>query len=127
MPERVICRNGTNSGEIVRENVGAQFRSLRHLSGQSAKSKGARRSVSLIRQSSFMEVVYLERAEKFADKTVIEGFVAVARSKNASPGWSDVRAARWGIPVKSIGPLVSLSNKQFDGLSIAEVLKRDIQ
>jgi hypothetical protein len=32
-----------------------------------------------------MEVVYLERAEKFADKTVIEGFVAVARSKNASP------------------------------------------
>jgi hypothetical protein len=30
MPERVICRNGTNSSEIVRENVGARFRSLRH-------------------------------------------------------------------------------------------------
>jgi hypothetical protein len=30
-------------------------------------------------------------------------------------------------PVKSIGPLVSLSNKQCDGLSVAEVLKRDIQ
>jgi hypothetical protein len=28
MPERVICRNGTNSSEIVRENVGARFRSL---------------------------------------------------------------------------------------------------
>ena len=30
MPERVLCRNGTNSSEIVRENVGAQFRSLRN-------------------------------------------------------------------------------------------------
>jgi hypothetical protein len=34
---------------------------------------------------------------------------------------------RWGIPVKSVGPLASLSNKQCDGLSAAEVLKRDIQ
>jgi hypothetical protein len=30
MPELLICRNGTNSSEILRENVGAQFRSLRH-------------------------------------------------------------------------------------------------
>ena len=30
-------------------------------------------------------------------------------------------------PVKSIGPLASLTNKQCDGLSVAEVLKRDIQ
>jgi len=37
--------------------------------------------------------VYLERAEKLAHKTIIERFVAVARSKNASPTWSDVRAA----------------------------------
>ena len=34
---------------------------------------------------------------------------------------------RWGIPVKSVGPLASLSNKQCDSLSVAEVLKRDIQ
>jgi hypothetical protein len=32
-----------------------------------------------------------------------------------------------GIPVKSVGPLASLSSKQCDGLSVAEVLKRDIQ
>jgi len=32
-----------------------------------------------------------------------------------------------GNPLKSIGPLASLSNKQRDGLSVAEVLKRDIQ
>ena len=37
--------------------------------------------------------MYLERAEKRAHKTIIERFVAVARSKNASPTWSDVRAA----------------------------------
>ena len=37
--------------------------------------------------------MYLERAEKLAHKTIIERFVAVARSKNASPTWSDVRAA----------------------------------
>jgi hypothetical protein len=30
-------------------------------------------------------------------------------------------------PIKSIGPLASLTNKQCDGLSVAEVLKRDIQ
>src|SRR5204863_5930002 len=30
MPELLICRNGTNSSEIVREIVGAQFRCLRH-------------------------------------------------------------------------------------------------
>ena len=37
--------------------------------------------------------MYLERAEKLAHKTIIERVVAVARSKNASPTWSDVRAA----------------------------------
>jgi hypothetical protein len=37
--------------------------------------------------------VYLEPAEKFAHKTIIERFVAVVRSKNASPTWSDVRTA----------------------------------
>ena len=39
---------------------------------------------------SFAEVVYLERAEA---ETIIERFVAVVRSKNASPTWSDVRTA----------------------------------
>jgi hypothetical protein len=42
---------------------------------------------------SFAEVVYLERVEKLAHKTFIERFVAVVRSKNASPTWSDVRTA----------------------------------
>jgi hypothetical protein len=37
--------------------------------------------------------VYLERAKKLAHNTIIERFVAVVRSKNASPTWSDVRAA----------------------------------
>ena len=37
--------------------------------------------------------MYLEPAEKLAHKTVIERFVAVIRSKNASPTWSDVRTA----------------------------------
>jgi hypothetical protein len=37
--------------------------------------------------------VYHEPAEKRAHKTIIERFVAVVRSKNASPTWSDVRAA----------------------------------
>jgi hypothetical protein len=37
--------------------------------------------------------VYHEPAEKCAHKTVIERFVAVVRSKKASPTWSDVRAA----------------------------------
>jgi hypothetical protein len=40
---------------------------------------------------SFAEVVYLERAEKLAHKTVIERLVAVVQSKNASPTWNDVR------------------------------------
>jgi hypothetical protein len=40
-----------------------------------------------------VEVVYLEPTEKLAHKTIIERFVAVVRSKNASPTWSDVRAA----------------------------------
>ena len=35
--------------------------------------------------------MYLERAEKLAHKAIIERFVAVVRSKNASPTWSDVR------------------------------------
>jgi hypothetical protein len=37
--------------------------------------------------------MYLEPAEKLAHKTTFEGFVAVVRSKNAPPSWSDVRAA----------------------------------
>ncbi len=37
--------------------------------------------------------MYLERAEKLAHKIIIERFVAVVRSKNASPTWSDVRTA----------------------------------
>jgi hypothetical protein len=37
--------------------------------------------------------VYLEPAEKLAHKTTLEGFMAVVRSKNAPPTWSDVRAA----------------------------------
>ena len=32
-------------------------------------------------------------AEKLAHKTIFEGFVAVVRSKNASPTWSDVKTA----------------------------------
>jgi hypothetical protein len=31
-----------------------------------------------------------------------------------------------GNPLKRIGPLASLSNKQRDGLSVAEVLKRNV-
>jgi len=34
--------------------------------------------------------VYLERAEA---ETIIERFVAVVRSKNASPTWNDVKSA----------------------------------
>jgi hypothetical protein len=41
----------------------------------------------------FAEVVYLEREEKPSQKVIMERFVAVARIKNASPTWSDVRAA----------------------------------
>ena len=37
--------------------------------------------------------MYLERAEKLAHKTVMERLVAVVRSKNALPIWSDVRTA----------------------------------
>jgi hypothetical protein len=37
--------------------------------------------------------VYLEPVEKLAHKTAFERFVAVVRSKNASPTWSDVRTA----------------------------------
>jgi hypothetical protein len=40
-----------------------------------------------------VEVVYLEPTEKLAHKIIIERFLAVVRSKNASPTWSDVRAA----------------------------------
>jgi len=50
--------------------------------------------VRLIRPiSSFAEVVYLEPAEKLAHETIFEGFMAVVRSKNASPTWNDVRTA----------------------------------
>jgi hypothetical protein len=42
---------------------------------------------------SLAEAVYLERAKKLAHKTVIERLVAVARSKNVSPTWSNVRVA----------------------------------
>jgi len=37
--------------------------------------------------------VYVEPAEKLAHKTIFEGFVAVVRSKNASPTWNDVKTA----------------------------------
>ncbi len=37
--------------------------------------------------------MYLESAEKLTHKTIFEGFVAVVRSKNASPTWSDVKTA----------------------------------
>ena len=37
--------------------------------------------------------MYLEAVEKLAHKTIFEGFVAVVRSKNTSPTWSDVKAA----------------------------------
>ena len=37
--------------------------------------------------------MYLEPAEKLAHKSTFEGFMAVVRSKNASPTWSDVKAA----------------------------------
>jgi hypothetical protein len=37
--------------------------------------------------------MYLEPAEKLAHKTIFEGFVAVVRSKNASPTWNDVKTA----------------------------------
>jgi hypothetical protein len=37
--------------------------------------------------------VYLGRAGKLAHKTIIERFVALVRSKSASPTWSDVRTA----------------------------------
>src|SRR5258706_2806580 len=37
--------------------------------------------------------MYLEPAEKLAHKTILEGFVAVVHSKNASPTWSDVKTA----------------------------------
>jgi len=37
--------------------------------------------------------MYLEAAEKLARKSTFEGVVAVVRSKNALPTWSDVRAA----------------------------------
>ena len=42
---------------------------------------------------SFAKVVYLESAEKFANKITSEGFMDVVRTKNAPPTWSDVRAA----------------------------------
>jgi hypothetical protein len=37
--------------------------------------------------------MYLESAEKLADKTIFGGFVTVVRSKNGSPTWSDVKTA----------------------------------
>jgi hypothetical protein len=37
--------------------------------------------------------VYLEAAEKLARKNHLEGFVAVVRSKNTSPTWSDGKTA----------------------------------
>ena len=36
---------------------------------------------------------YLEPAEKLAHKSIFEGFMAVVRSKNISPTWSDVKTA----------------------------------
>ena len=53
-----------------------------------------RAPASLIRPiCSLAEVVYLEPAQKLAHKTIIERFVTVVRSKNASPTRSDVRTA----------------------------------
>ena len=37
--------------------------------------------------------MYHEPSERLAHKTILEGFVAVVRSKNASPTWSDVKTA----------------------------------
>jgi hypothetical protein len=37
--------------------------------------------------------VYLEPVEKLVHKTIFQRFVAVVRSKNASPTWSDVKIA----------------------------------
>jgi hypothetical protein len=37
--------------------------------------------------------VYFEPAEMLAQKAIFEGFVAVVRSKNASPTWNDVKTA----------------------------------
>jgi hypothetical protein len=42
---------------------------------------------------SLAKVVYLERAKKLAHITIIERFVAVVRSNNASPTWGDVKTA----------------------------------
>jgi hypothetical protein len=50
--------------------------------------------------------VYLEPAEKPVDKTIIERFVAVVRSKNASPTWSDVRTALLGFDRTGLRGLV---------------------
>jgi hypothetical protein len=50
--------------------------------------------LGIVDQSAvFAQVRYLERAEKLAHKTIFEGFVAVVRSKNAPPTWSDVKTA----------------------------------
>jgi hypothetical protein len=52
------------------------------------------RPASLIHPVCFLaEVVYLERAKKLAQITIIERFVAVVRGKNVSPSWSDIRTA----------------------------------
>jgi hypothetical protein len=42
---------------------------------------------------SLAKVVYLGQTKKLAHINIIERFVAVVRSKNASPTWGDVEAA----------------------------------
>jgi hypothetical protein len=50
--------------------------------------------------------VHLEPAEKLTHKSIFEGFVAVVRSKNASPTWNDVRAALLGFDRAGLRGLV---------------------
>ena len=50
--------------------------------------------------------MYLEAVEKLAHKTTFEGFVAVVRSKNTSPIWSDVKTALMGFDRAGLRGLV---------------------
>ena len=50
--------------------------------------------------------MYLEPAEKLAHKSIFEGFVAVVRSKNASPTWNDAKAALLGFDRAGLRGLV---------------------
>src|SRR5260370_9335790 len=69
------------------------------LAGEAAKRarnqiKGACRPASLIRPiCSLRKSCILSEPRSSLTKSIIERFVAVVRSKNASPTWSDVRTA----------------------------------